>query len=112
MEQIFKMILTLFCLLTLSFSSAGLIISSINASKADAFLSDATIGVTEGNFQDTVIGQWQTEATERDYQLTAERKDTNGDGYTDAVDLTLTYQYVVPYLRISGNEHTLKAYAR
>lgn len=112
MHELFKVILTMFCLLIISFTSTGLIISSMNASKADAFLSDASIGVAEGNFQDSVIKQWQSEALERKYQLEVIKKDTNTDGYTDAVDLTLTYQYVVPYLNLSGSEHTIKAYAR
>ena len=112
MEQVFKVFLTLFCLMILSFTATGLIISSMNASRADAFISDAANGVSMGNFQEDVISDWQSEAAEKGYQLAASKKDANGDGYTDAVDLTLTYQYVVPYLNMAGSEHTLKAYAR
>lgn len=86
--------------------------ASINASRADGFLSDASYGISAGSFREEVIGQWQTEAEERGYDLTASPKDTDGDGYVDGVDLELMYPYVVPNLNMSNSTHILRAYAR
>lgn len=112
MEAITKTFLTIFCLLIVTFTATGLIVASINANKADAFLSDATIGIEEGNFQPEIIGEWKQNAADIGYQLDTAAKDTNGDGYTDVVDLTLTYQYVVPFLNSGASDHVLKSYAR
>ena len=38
--------------------------------------------------------------------------DTNGDGYTDMVDMTLVYNYILPYVKAEGQKHQLRAYAR
>ncbi|MDD6194848.1 MAG: hypothetical protein PUB19_08115 [Lachnospiraceae bacterium] len=112
MEGIPKVFLTLCCLLALLLSSTGIVMAGINAGKADAFLSDAAIGVAEGNFQDEVIEAWVGEAVEHGYLLTYCKKDTNGDAYTDLVDMTLTYEYNIPFLKTQGAKHQLKTYAK
>ena len=112
MEGIPKVFLTLCCLLAILLCSTGIVIAGINAGKADRFLSDAAIGVAEGNFQDTVIEAWVSEASEHGYLLMCRGKDTNGDSYTDLVDMTLTYEYKIPFLNTRGVQHQLKSYAK
>lgn len=112
MEGIPKVFLTLCCMLTILLSSTGIVIAGINASKADTFLSDAAIGVAEGNMQDGVLEDWVCEAKEKGYLLTCHKKDTNGDAYTDLVDMTLTYEYKIPFLQAKGVQHKLKTYAK
>ena len=107
-----KVFLTLFCLFIISFTATGLIVASINAGRADGFLSDASYGIAAGNFRENVIGQWQREAEERGYDLEASPKDTDGDGFVDVVDLKLVYPYVVPFLKMSQTPHVLRGYAR
>lgn len=111
MEGIPKVFLTLCCLLAILFSSAGVVVAGMNASKADCFLSDAALGVSEGNFQEVVLKLWENEAKDKGYLLTYDKKDTNKDGYTDLVDMTLTYQYKIPFLQKKGVQHRLRTYA-
>ena len=112
MEAITKTFITIFCLLLITFTASGLIIASLNASTADSFLSDAVIGIEEGNLQTSVINAYKNEAAEKGYELSAIEKDVNGDGYTDIVDLTLKYQYYIPFINSNSEEHVIKAYVR
>lgn len=112
MEGIPKVFLTLCCLLAVLLSSTGIVIAGINASKADGFLSDAALGIAEGNFQEVILETWTKEARDRGYLLTCQKKDTNGDAYTDLVDMTLTYEYKIPFLQAKGIQHKLKTYAK
>ena len=111
MEGIPKVFLTLCCLLAILLSSAGVVMAGMNASKADRFLSDAALGVSEGNFQEEVLNLWEKEAEGQGYELAYDKKDTNKDGYTDLVDMTLTYQYKIPFLQKKGVQHRLRTYA-
>lgn len=112
MEAITKSFLTLFCLLMVTFTTVGLIVGAVNAGKADAFLTDAVKGVEESNLRDTAIREWQSMAKSLNYQLDCKSMDTNGDGYTDMVDMTLVYNYILPYVKAGGQKHQLRAYAR
>lgn len=112
LDSIIKAFLTAICITLAASVSTGLIMAAINANKADTFISDAVVGIEEGNLQPSVIGEWQTEASERGYQLDCTSKDTDGDGYIDVIDLQLTYPYIVPFLNTQAKDHTLKAYAR
>lgn len=112
MDAVIKAFVTLICLIIVTFSVTGLIVGATNSSMADSFLSDCVRAVEEGNYQDSVIASCVSEATDKNYTLTAVKKDTNGDGYTDMVDLTLEYSYQIPYLNATANTKTIKAYAR
>lgn len=78
----------------------------------DAFLSDCVRAVEEGNFQDSVISQCQTDAQKNNYELKCNKIDTNGDSYTDMVDMSLSYDYTIPFIHRDGEKHEIKAYAR
>lgn len=112
MDTIIKAFVTLICLIIVTFSVTGLIVGASNSSMADSFLSDCARVIEEGNFQDSIISDCVAEATNKNYTLNAEKKDTNGDGYTDMVNLTLEYSYQIPYLNATANTKTIKAYAR
>lgn len=112
MDAITKSFLTLFCLLIVTFTSVGLIVGALNSSAADRFISDAAEGISAGNQTDDVINQWIAEATEKGYELTCTRKDTDGDGHSDVVSLSMDYEYKIPYINATANKHTVKAYAR
>ena len=112
MDSILKGFVTVVCMAMIGFTITGLSISSLNASKADTFLSDCVRTVEEGNFQDSVISKCQTEAQKNNYELTCKKIDTNGDSYTDMVDMSLSYDYTIPFIHRDGEKHEIKAYAR
>lgn len=112
MDSVLKGFVTVICMAMIGFTITGLSISSINASKADAFLSDCVRAVEEGNFQDSVISQCQTDAQKNNYELKCNKIDTNGDSYTDMVDMSLSYDYTIPFIHRDGEKHEIKAYAR
>lgn len=112
MDAITKTFLTLFCLLIATFTSVGLIVGALNSSAADRFISDAAEAISAGNQSDGVISEWVAEANEKGYELTCTKKDTDGDGHSDVVSLSMDYEYKIPYLNATSNKHTIKAYAR
>lgn len=112
MEAITKSFLTLFCLLVVTFTTVGLIVGAVNAGKADSFLTDAVKGIQEANLQETAISRWQTAAEKLGYELDCQSIDANGDGYPEVVDMILTYNYSLPYVKTEGNRHSLRAYAK
>lgn len=112
MDGITKAFLTLFCLLLVTVTTIGLMVGAVNVSKAEHFLADAVLGIEEANLQSTAIEKWQEMAEELSYQLDCKKKDTDGDGNADLVDLTLTYDYHLPYMNATSTEHRIKAYAR
>ena len=112
MDSVIKTFLTIFCLLIATFSIVGLCAASFNASNADKYLADCCKALEEGNFQSSVISSCISEADEKGYSLTCKPIDSDGDNITDMVDVTLEYDYVIPYLNASTEKHTIKAYAR
>lgn len=112
MEGITKTFLTIFCLLLVTFTTVGLMVGAVNVSKAEHFLADAVLGIEEANLQGEAIEKWQEMAEKLMYRLECKKKDTDGDGNTDLVDMTLTYDYHLPYINATSTEHQIKAYAR
>lgn len=112
MDAITKAFLTLFCLLIVTFTTTGLVVGQLNSSAADRFLSDSAMAISAGNFQESIIDECVAEADTKGYVLSYVKKDTNGDGYTDVVALSMEYDYKIPYLNTNANKHTINTYVR
>lgn len=102
MESIFKGFLGMFFLLILSFTGVGLIEASIDARKADSFLSEAVELIEAGHYRDAVIDACASDAKSRGYELDIDIvENERGECFGTA---KLSYSYRVPLLGLS-QEH-------
>lgn len=112
MESVVKGYFTLFCIMAMVLLGIGVVMGSMNAAKAEHFLSNASYDIAQGNFQTAIITKWKNEAEKNQYCLEVKEIDVNEDGVIEMADLTLRYRFFIPFISNQGTEHEIKGYAK
>lgn len=121
MDSLPKTLLALVLLLVVALTGAGIVSTNVDASNAEHYLADVTAEIEDSNFSseiinsciDKVANRGADEETGGNYeQLTVVQIDTDGDGITDAADLSLSYRYTIPFLNIGQSEHIVTSFIR
>lgn len=112
MEQMPKVFLGVFFLLLLVFGGISITTASIDSADAEEFTADAAMIIGEHNFSPTVIEELQELAKERDYILTVNLSDLDGDGTSDIGEVLLEYHYSISLVDYVTTNHYARAYAR
>ncbi len=103
MKQIIDAFLTIFLVLILVFVGVGVVQSSLEGQKAQAFLYDCTDMIESSNYSSTVISELQTNAEAQDYEWVIDLTQ-NSEGVYTGGRLTLTYQINIPFIGYSSDK--------
>ena len=103
MNQIIKTYLTIFLMLIIVFTGAGLIVCALDAQKAEKINSAYSNTIAAHNYSDDSISKCRNEASDNDYVLSVKKYDTNQDGYPDIAECILEYDYSMRFLNLSNS---------
>ena len=106
MNQIIKTYLTVFLLLIIIFVGTGIIISALDAQKAEKVNSAYASTIASHNYSNDSINACTLEASNNDYVLSVKRYDTNADGYSDICECILEYDYSLSFLNSAATTTT------
>ncbi len=113
MEQIGKTFMGLIIIVLLTFIGVGVVSTSIDASHAESFASEAAATIEASNFSEKIISMYKDpKQNNKNYVVEIIPYDTDSDGYTDMAEVKVKYRYSIPILNTKGAVHTAKAYAR
>lgn len=102
MNQIVKTYITIFLMLIIIVVGTGIIISALDAQRAEKTNSNYASTIAAHNFSDSVISACVNEARDNNYVLTVKKYDTNADGYFDMCECILEYDYSLSFLNTAS----------
>lgn len=111
MEEIFKMVLSIFLILVMGLTAAGIISASIDVSNAKSFQQNAVNQIENANFSPSVIEGCKKSAEKKGYTLTDSNYVYDEFGNTKMVELVLEYDYKIPFLNNLISKHKLRSFA-
>ena len=111
MEEIFKTYASLFVMVVFIAGATGLISASIDAKKADDFMTGIITEISDTNFATSVIDVCKSKATGNGYELTVDTIDVDGDSHIDSAIANLVYHYTVSLFGVD-KEHNIRAVIR
>ena len=112
MDTIFKTFMGIVLLFMVTLSGTGLIAAAIDAKHADTYAASVVTNIEESHFSSVVMQQAILQAQQYGYDITYQSFDNDRDQMIDLVEVSLNYEYKIPFLCQKGVMHTLKAYAR
>lgn len=111
MGEIFKAYASLFVMLIFLTGGTGLISASIDAKRADDFMTAIITEISDTNFASGVVNACKDKALDAGYVLNVDMVDADGDMHTDSAVCSLIYHYTISIFDIN-NEHTIRAVVR
>ncbi len=105
MESIFKGFLGVFFLMLISFTGIGVIEASIEARKADTFLTESVSDIEAGHYNQYVISACRADAADRGYRLDVDIVGNDVGEYCGRA--RLSYQYEVPFLGLKQTHEVM-----
>jgi|GEM_PF-203533 len=106
MENIIKSFFGVFLLLVAVAVGMSMVFVSVNAKNADQYLNAAVKSLTDSNFSEEVEQQLIAEAGEKGYVLQTSRRDTDQNGRTDLMKVSLYYSRfpgISPAAKVAGD---------
>lgn len=111
MDQIFKVTLSLFLILIMVLTSAGILSASIDVSEAKSFQENVVAQIEDSNFSPSVISACKTLAIKYGYTLSDDNYIYDEFGNVTMVELTLEYNYAIPFLDNLISNHKIRSFA-
>lgn len=115
MESIVKAFLSIFLLVIVTLAGVGIVSTGIDASNAEKYIADVSATIEDSNFSQAVISQCVADVSSENSKyksLEIKTLDLDKDGYVDSADVTLAYEYSIPFFSIGENTHYLTNYIR
>lgn len=119
MQQIIKSFVGFFLLLVVVFSGVSIVSVSIDATNAQRYVSDITDEMELYNFSDAIVADCvnrvnnHTDSQAKHYSnLTIKNLASADDPYAKGREVTMTYEFTIPFLNVGKTEHIVRAIAR
>lgn len=80
----------------------GIIAAAVTICQAQQFHSSVMAEIENSNFNDSVISQCKTEASQKGYELTVQKVVTNVEEGYQIADVQLSYPYRIGLLELNG----------
>lgn len=119
MSQIVKSFIGYFLLLVVVFAGTSIVSVSVDAANAQRYVSDLTDEMEMYNFSDVIVTDCMnrvnnhTDSQAKNYSnLTINNLANAADPYSNGREVTMEYQFSIPFLNMGSTTHVVRAVAR